>query len=101
VLKRFAQAIENGKIPVVPNIMLGGTGKSGSGSIVEAMLAMIMWQQQKVPQERVAALTKQYRSLRLTQALALFFERLCLKRLAIASVSFMKNNVNCESRIVT
>jgi hypothetical protein len=59
VLKRFAQAIENSKIPVVPNIMLGGTGKSGSGSIVEAMLAMMMSQQRKAPQERVSALTKQ------------------------------------------
>jgi uncharacterized membrane protein YqiK len=54
VLMRFAQAIENGKIPVVPSIMLGGDGKSSSGSIVEAMLAMMMSQQQKAPQERVA-----------------------------------------------
>ena len=46
VLMRFAQAIENGKIPVVPNIVLGGDGggKSGSGSLVEAMLAMMLAQ---------------------------------------------------------
>lgn len=55
VLMRFAQAIENGKIPMVPNIVLGGAGgeKSGSGSLVEAMLAMML--AQKTSPERLAA----------------------------------------------
>ena len=54
VLMRFAQAIENGKLPLVPNIVLGGDGKSGSGSLVEAMLAMML--AQKTSSEKLAVL---------------------------------------------
>lgn len=43
VLMRLAQAIENGKLPLVPQIMVGGNaGQSGTGNLVEAMLAMMM-----------------------------------------------------------
>jgi uncharacterized membrane protein YqiK len=42
VLMRFAQAIENGKLPLVPNIVLGGESKSAGNSLVEAMLAMML-----------------------------------------------------------
>lgn len=54
VLMRFAQAIENGKLPLVPNIVLGGDSKSGSGSLVEAMLAMML--AQKTSSEKLAVL---------------------------------------------
>jgi len=45
VLLRLAQAIENGKLPLVPQIVVGGggiNGQSGSSNLVEAMLAMMM-----------------------------------------------------------
>jgi len=42
VMMRFAQAIENGKLPLVPNIVMNSDGKSGSGNLVEAMLAMML-----------------------------------------------------------
>ncbi len=43
VLMRLAQAIENGRLPLVPNIVVGGNGEGGtSGSLVEAMLAMML-----------------------------------------------------------
>ncbi len=43
VLMRFAEAIERGKLPLVPQIQLGGgAGESGKGNIVEAMLAMLL-----------------------------------------------------------
>ena len=43
VLLRFAEAIENGKLPIVPNIMVGGgTGQGGGNSLVEMMLAMLV-----------------------------------------------------------
>ncbi len=50
VLLRMAQAIENGKLPLVPQIVIGGNcsqgggkdGQSSSGNLVEAMLAMMM-----------------------------------------------------------
>ena len=43
VLLRFAEAIEKGKLAVVPNIMVGGGGSGGaSGSLVEMMLAMLV-----------------------------------------------------------
>ena len=46
VLLRFAQAIENGKLPLVPQIVVGGNGSSNTqgsaGNLVEAMLAMMM-----------------------------------------------------------
>jgi uncharacterized membrane protein YqiK len=45
VLLRFAEAIENGKLPIVPNIMVGAGGgerNGGSGGLVEMMLAMLV-----------------------------------------------------------
>lgn len=51
VLLRMAQAIENGRLPLVPQIVIGGNcgqggagkdGPSNSGNLVEAMLAMMM-----------------------------------------------------------
>ncbi len=43
VLLRLAQAIENGKLPLVPTIVVGGNnGQGSSGNLVEAMLAMMM-----------------------------------------------------------
>lgn len=43
VLLRFAEAIENGRLPVVPSIMVGG-GKDGGtgGNLVEMLLAMLV-----------------------------------------------------------
>ena len=46
VLLRFAEAIEKGKLPLVPQIQLGGSGSGSAGeskgNIVEAMLAMLL-----------------------------------------------------------
>ena len=46
VLLRFAQAIEHGKLPLVPQIVVGGganaSGQGSYGNLVEAMLAMMM-----------------------------------------------------------
>ena len=44
VLLRFAEAIENGKLALVPNVMVGGqNGSGGAGSnLVEMMLAMLV-----------------------------------------------------------
>ena len=44
VLMRFAEAIEAGKMPIVPNIVVGGGNgeKSGSGGLVEMLLAMLV-----------------------------------------------------------
>ncbi len=42
VLLRLAQAIENGKLPLVPQIVVGGGSQGNAGNLVEAMLAMMM-----------------------------------------------------------
>ena len=43
VLTRFAEAMENGKLPLVPQIMVGGgAGGQGSGGLVEMLLAMLV-----------------------------------------------------------
>jgi uncharacterized membrane protein YqiK len=45
VLMRFAEAIEKGKLPLVPQIMVGGgsgAGQSAGGGLVEMMLAMMV-----------------------------------------------------------
>jgi hypothetical protein len=40
---RFAEAIEHGKLPLVPNIMVGGGDRNGpGGGLVEMMLAMLV-----------------------------------------------------------
>ncbi len=54
VMMRFAQAIENGKLPLVPNIVLSGDGKSGSGNLVEAMLAMMLADKTPKPKAVIA-----------------------------------------------
>lgn len=43
VLMRFAEAVENGKLPLVPSIMVGGgKGEGGSSNLVEMLLAMLV-----------------------------------------------------------
>jgi len=45
VMMRFAEAIENGRLPIVPNIMVGGSGaggQGGSGGLVEMLLTMLV-----------------------------------------------------------
>ena len=43
VLMRFAEAIENGKLPLVPQFQVGGNGeKGGSTGLVEMMLSMLV-----------------------------------------------------------
>jgi len=43
VLLRFAEAIEHGKLALVPNIMVGGGDRTGTGGgLVEMMLAMLV-----------------------------------------------------------
>ncbi len=44
VLLRFAEAIEKGKLALVPNISVGSgrDGQNGGGNLVEAMLAMLL-----------------------------------------------------------
>jgi uncharacterized membrane protein YqiK len=42
VLLRFAEAVEKGKLALVPNIALGSGGQSGGGNLVEAMLALLL-----------------------------------------------------------
>ena len=42
VMLRFAEAIEKGKLPIVPNIMIGGGEKGAAGGLVEMLLAMLV-----------------------------------------------------------
>jgi uncharacterized membrane protein YqiK len=43
VLQRFAEAVERGRLPIVPNIMVGGgDSQSGAGGLVEMLLAMLV-----------------------------------------------------------
>ena len=43
VLTRFAEAVENGRLPLVPQVMVGeGNGKGGGGNLVEMLLAMLV-----------------------------------------------------------
>ncbi|MGO7536977.1 SPFH domain-containing protein [Rhizobium ruizarguesonis] len=44
VLMRFAEAIENGRLPLVPQIQVGGAGgeKGGANGLVEMMLSMLV-----------------------------------------------------------
>ena len=42
VLLRFAEAVEKGKLALVPNISLGGGRDGQGGNLVEAMLAMLL-----------------------------------------------------------
>jgi len=42
VLTRFAEAVERGKLSLVPQVMVGDGGKGGGGSLVEMLLAMLV-----------------------------------------------------------
>jgi uncharacterized membrane protein YqiK len=49
VLLRFAEAIENGKLPLVPNIVVGANGAGAGGGLVEMMLAMLVAERAEKP----------------------------------------------------
>jgi len=52
VLLRFAEAIENGKLPLVPNIVVGASGeRGGSQGLVEMLLTMIAVERTRPPAE--------------------------------------------------
>ena len=42
VLNRFAEAIQQSKVDVVPRVVVGADKESGSGNIMEALLAMLL-----------------------------------------------------------
>jgi uncharacterized membrane protein YqiK len=42
VLNRFSEAVENSKVDVVPRVVVGANKDSGSGNIMEALLAMLL-----------------------------------------------------------
>ena len=42
VMNRFAEAIQQSRVDVVPRIMVGGGENQGSGSIMESLLAMLL-----------------------------------------------------------
>lgn len=42
VMSRFAEAVQQSKIDLVPKIMMGGQGGSGTGNALEALLAMML-----------------------------------------------------------
>jgi uncharacterized membrane protein YqiK len=42
VMNRFAEAIAEAKVDVVPKVVVGGGDKGGSGSVQEALLAMLL-----------------------------------------------------------
>jgi hypothetical protein len=50
VMNRFAEAIQQSKVDVVPRVVVGGDKDSGSGNIMEGLLAMLL-------SERFSALT--------------------------------------------
>ena len=55
VLLRFAEAIENGKMPIVPNIMIGGGAgerNGAGGGLVEMLLAMLVAEKVQLPAKR-------------------------------------------------
>jgi hypothetical protein len=42
VLNRFAEAIQESKVDVVPQVLIGADKENGSGNIMEALLAMLL-----------------------------------------------------------
>ena len=42
VLNRFSEAVQQSKVDVVPRVIVGGNKDGGSGSIMEALLAMLL-----------------------------------------------------------
>jgi len=42
VLNRFAEAIQQSKVDVVPRVVVGGSKENGSGNIMEALLTMLL-----------------------------------------------------------
>ena len=61
VLNRFAEAIQQSRVDVVPRVVVGGDKESGSGNIMEALLAMLL-------SERFAALANDGQSKRSEEA---------------------------------
>lgn len=55
VLLRFAEAIERGKLQLVPNIVVGADGKGGSGSLVEMLLTMLVAEKAAVTGKQASA----------------------------------------------
>ena len=42
VLNRFAEAIQESQVDVVPRVLVGGNKENGSGNIMEALLTMLL-----------------------------------------------------------
>jgi uncharacterized membrane protein YqiK len=42
IAQRFAEAIQNSKVPIVPNVALGGSNGAANSNMVEALLAMLV-----------------------------------------------------------
>ena len=61
VLNRFAEAIQQSKVDVVPRVVVGGDKENGSGNIMEALLAMLL-------SDRFAALANNGQSQRSEEA---------------------------------
>jgi hypothetical protein len=52
VLNRFAEAVENSKVDVVPRVIVGASKEGGSGNIMEGLLTMLL-------SDRFGALSKE------------------------------------------
>jgi len=61
VLNRFAEAIQESKVDVVPRVIVGANKDSGSGNIMEALLAMLL-------SDRFGALTNEAQGKRSEEA---------------------------------
>jgi len=61
VLNRFAEAIQESKVDVVPRVIVGASKDSGSGNIMEALLAMLL-------SDRFGALTNEAQGKRSEEA---------------------------------
>lgn len=61
VLNRFAEAIQQSKVDVVPRVVVGADKESGSGNIMEALLAMLL-------SDRFGALSNEAQSKRSEEA---------------------------------
>ncbi|MGZ9221848.1 MAG: SPFH domain-containing protein, partial [Anaerolineales bacterium] len=61
VLNRFAEAIQESRVDVVPRVLVGGNKENGSGNIMEALLTMLL-------SDRFSALTNKEQSQRSQEA---------------------------------
>jgi hypothetical protein len=54
VMARFAEAVERGKVDIVPKVMVGGSGEGGKdgmpGNIFSALMAMMLASRSGVPE---------------------------------------------------